>query len=423
MKNIIVVSVLVLIFLTSSHQLYSCTAFYVAKGDTIFAGNNEDWFDPITKMWFVPSENGNFGRVYFGFGNFHPQGGMNEKGLFFDGFATEVMEVVNSEGKPYFRGNIADHVMATFTTVEEVIEVYKKYNLEHFKNFMLMFGDAYGKSVIIEGDDFVLKEGDYQICTNFYQSKTKPENIDCWRYLKVQEMLEANSDVSVESSKSMLQAAHADFTQYSNVYDLKNKKVYLYHFHNFDIVYEFDLQEELKKGQRAFDIASLFPVNEEYLKKSRTKVTPINNKPMFIFLVFSSIVFLISPFVFCIWKKKRQKTIADEEKNLFNLFKPAQIIGSVSTIAALIFIMALSQYPEIFKFGLPRNLAGLSVLQIILIHIPVFVIVLTIILIVHFVIVFKKRFWTINLRLYYILVIVLLLVNLGLLNYWNLLRL
>jgi len=25
----------------------------------ILAGNNEDWFDPKTEMWFIPSENGN----------------------------------------------------------------------------------------------------------------------------------------------------------------------------------------------------------------------------------------------------------------------------------------------------------------------------------------------------------------------------
>lgn len=373
-------------------------------------------------MWFVPSENGDFGRVYFGFDDFHPQGGMNEKGLFFDGFATKEVEVLNSKDKPYFRGNLADHAMATCSTVEEVIEFYSKYNLEHFRNFMLLFGDAYGNSVIIEGDDFVLKEGDFQVCTNFYQSKTKPADIDCWRYLKVKEMLEDEADVSVELCKLMLKGSHVKFTQYSNVYDLINKKVYLYHFHNFKNVVEIDLLEELKKGGQSYDIASLFPANKEFITRSRPRVTPVNNKLMLLFLVFSSIVFFATPFILAIGKKKKLSVLAIDEKKLSALFKPSQIIASVATSAFLVFLLALSQYPEIFYSGLPRNIMGLSIVQIILIHIPLLVIILTITMIVILFIVLRRHLWTQGLRNYYLLVVVLLMINLGLLYYWNLLR-
>jgi len=259
MKRIALTGLFLLFLLALSSRLYPCTAFYIAKGDTILAGNNEDWFDPQTKMWFVPSENGDFGRVYFGFYNFFPQGGMNEKGLFFDGFATEQHEVVKSKDKPRYDGIIIDKVMASCTTVEEVIEIFSKYNLEHMRSSMLMFGDAHGNSVIIEGDDFLLKEGDYQVCTNFYQSKTKPDDIECWRYLKAEEMLEAGSKASVQLCESILDAVHTEYTQYSNIYDLKKRIVYLYHFHDFDNVIEIDLLEELKKEKNSYDIESLFP--------------------------------------------------------------------------------------------------------------------------------------------------------------------
>ena len=52
-------------------------------------GNNEDYKIPYTRVWFVPPENGKYGRVYFGYDNWSPQGGMNDQGLFFDFFAVK----------------------------------------------------------------------------------------------------------------------------------------------------------------------------------------------------------------------------------------------------------------------------------------------------------------------------------------------
>ena len=113
---------LVMIFVNTS-KIYSCTGIYIHNDSITLAGNNEDWTDYKTKIWFIPSENGNFGRVYFGYSNFHPQGGMNEKGLFFDGFATDPHEVVNSDGKEIFNGNLSDYALATCSTIEEVIKL------------------------------------------------------------------------------------------------------------------------------------------------------------------------------------------------------------------------------------------------------------------------------------------------------------
>ena len=32
--------------------LYPCTVFYATDGSVTLAGNNEDWSDPNTKIWF-----------------------------------------------------------------------------------------------------------------------------------------------------------------------------------------------------------------------------------------------------------------------------------------------------------------------------------------------------------------------------------
>jgi len=402
--------------------LFPCTAFYIAKGNVILAGNNEDWFDYKTKMWVVPSEDGKFGGIYFGFSDFIKQGGMNEKGLFFDGFATDPLEVVNSKTKPHFQGRLADHVMTTCETVEEVVNIFQKYNLEGFKTGMLMFGDAYGKSVIIEGDEFIISQKGQQICTNFYQSKTMHSDIDCWRFLEAEKMLNAASDISIELCKSTLKAVHVDFTQYSNIYDLKNKKIFLYHYHNFDNVVEFDLPEELRKGERNYDIATLFPRNDEFIRQTRPKVTPTNNKTMFYFLIFSSIIFMSTPFIIHYYKKRISKTMLDKVENVFNLFTLFQINFISAILLYLILMIALAQNSFIFDSGLPQDLKGLSLVQIILIHIPLLMIILDLLMIAVLIRVFAKKYWTRSLRVFYFFMTLILSVNLWFFHYWDLIR-
>ncbi len=75
--------VLVVLVVTPTAAL-ACTIFTAADEDTVLAGNNEDWKSENTRIWFTPAKDGKYGGVFFGFRNGYPQGGMNEKGLFYD---------------------------------------------------------------------------------------------------------------------------------------------------------------------------------------------------------------------------------------------------------------------------------------------------------------------------------------------------
>ena len=67
----------------------ACTAFCALDATgRVLVGNNEDYSNPRTKIRFVPATPGSYGRIYVGFDDMWPQGGMNERGLWFDGFAT-----------------------------------------------------------------------------------------------------------------------------------------------------------------------------------------------------------------------------------------------------------------------------------------------------------------------------------------------
>jgi len=60
---------------------------------------------------------------------------------------------------------------------------------------------------------------------------------------------------------------------YSNVYDLRRRVMYLYHFHNFENVVEIDLGQDLKKGRHSIDLPSMFPKTfaAEAFQRNRTR--------------------------------------------------------------------------------------------------------------------------------------------------------
>ncbi len=259
MKRFLTFSIVLLVFLAGAY-LYACTGFCISKGDTVLVGNNEDMIDPDTKVFYVPAEKGKYGGVYFGFDL--PEGGMNEKGLVYDGFATEPKKVKNSLDKPVFDGYLIKKVMEECATVDEVLEIFGKYNLAFMERYMLFFADANGDSAIIEGDTVLRKKGKYQVVTNFRQSETRKEDITCSRYKIAAAMLEDADAISVDLGKRVLAATHQEGpspTLYSNVYDLKRKIVCLYHFHNFQNKVVIDLKAELAKGARTIDLPDLFP--------------------------------------------------------------------------------------------------------------------------------------------------------------------
>ncbi len=246
---------------------FPCTAFLVCGGGSVLMGNNEDYWNPNVRIWFIPAAEGRLGRVYLGYENMYPQGGMNEAGLAFDGFATGRFPMKRQEGKEVFQGNLIDEVMATCVTVEDAIAWLSRHDLRMLETAMLMFSDKSGDSVIVEGDEFVRKEGSFQVVTNFYPSRQKNEREMCPRFDSAVGMLENAEKVDLTLCRRVLartvQEGSAP-TQYSNVFDLKRGLVYLYHFHNFEEVVVFDVAEELKKGEHIIRIPDLFPPTFAY---------------------------------------------------------------------------------------------------------------------------------------------------------------
>lgn len=198
---------------------------------------------------------------------------MNEKGLFFDVTATEhvKVEVPIDLTKPVFDGwdLIRERIMFECATVKEALDMLSQYQYPRTQKGtmaeMYIIGDATGDAAIIGALGVVRKKGQYLVATNFQQSETKDEmKYSCPRYRVATGMLKTCPELTVDYSRNVLSATHQKgkfCTRYSNIYDLKKQRVYLYHMHDFKNVVVIDLETELKKGKRTIELPSLFLVD------------------------------------------------------------------------------------------------------------------------------------------------------------------
>ena len=213
-------------------------AFYATDGNTILGGNNEDWSDSKTKIWFFPPEEGKHGWVKFGFAGGFPQGGLNDHGLFWDGTGCAYLEMPYSEtNKEKYYGPLMEKVIEEYASVPEALIVFENYYCDDQYKTQYLIGDTTGASMIVEGDSIIMKNGDYQVATNFYHSHPELGGYPSSRYETAVSILENSSEISLQLFGSILSSTHQEGsypTQYSNIYDLKRKVIYLFHFRNFE---------------------------------------------------------------------------------------------------------------------------------------------------------------------------------------------
>lgn len=266
MKKIKLISIIILI-LVALQKNYPCTGVVLVTAETTLYGGNEDYYPDYTPYVIIkPATDTQYGVWGLGFGSFM-QTAVNEKGLCFDGFSTSRKTITNNNNKPSTDGNIIEKALRTCETVEQVMELLDQYYLSWMADCQLMFADKFGNSVIYEGDDKIYMEGKYQICTNFYQSNQTPG----WRYQKAKQMLSNGNDYSVDLVKSILDETHQEgqvITHYSNIFDLKNGKIYIYKKYNYTEVMIVDLNDELAKGNTLVKLEDYFKMTGIKFKSS-----------------------------------------------------------------------------------------------------------------------------------------------------------
>lgn len=243
----------------------ACTIFMASDGQTVLAGNNEDWSDPSCFMWLRPATENKNGRVVFGFRNGYAQGGMNEHGLFFDGAWTEHHELAPDAARPAPPTSLLDDMLASCATVDEAIAYLDGFDVPWFADGIVFLADRSGASAIYEGDAVVRGDGKWQVCTNFRQSARTAEQAGCDRAPKIASLvgdpIDQGEHATVQLIREALIATHAEgeyATKYSCVYDLTKGDVHLYADHNYEVEVRFNLAEQLAKGEREILIPTMF---------------------------------------------------------------------------------------------------------------------------------------------------------------------
>ncbi len=394
---------------------YAGTVFNTSNQHQTLVGYNEDGLDKDAKVWFLPAKKNKFGRMFFGYINADPVGGINDHGLsyhrviFYQG-----KTLPPSAQKPTFAGNIFEYIIEKCSTVEQALKIIQKYNIYNLGYFRIMFVDKNGDSVTITGDEsgnklnIIRQNATHQVLGN-------EENI------LESTLAKDYSNIPISCFRAMLKATHQVETVQSGIYNLKNRIIYLYYLGNFNTPVKFNLDVELKKGEHIYDLCSLFPQHQYTIFHSITdKYYSPANKAIILFLL----TVLLSPFV--IWPlhyfidkaKYHNQNVAEAAKQnrpRSLLAKSLAILNSILCLSVLYLAMKYSLF--IIKYGL--NICG-GIVSLI----PWVITLITIGEIIMVILLWRNKIWSIFGWLYYILLIltaifgVILILNLKLVVGW-----
>ena len=113
-----------------------------------------------------------------------------------------------------------------------------------------------------------------------------------------------------------LQRKIGDGTLLSSIWDNTNGTVNLYFYHKYDTTIQFNIKEELAKGNHIIKVDTLFPKNTEFEKTSLYQI-PHNNDILRLFLVFCGLFFAMTSVYFLVNYIKTEKPITSTVSNYF----------------------------------------------------------------------------------------------------------
>ena len=127
-----------------------CTVFTVSKGDRVFFGGNDDYFNPDSYYWVDPGGTQGYGAIWIGKPD-NVQQGVNAKGLAYDANGLPRVEVNPHPERRAVSGGYSSYpiqILRECATVEEVIEWVNTHQWHSFMHDQLHFADATGDAVI-----------------------------------------------------------------------------------------------------------------------------------------------------------------------------------------------------------------------------------------------------------------------------------
>jgi hypothetical protein len=300
--------------------------------NVLFSGNvdthPEDYSGTLPYMVvFPPSQEDNAGYGFIVIGwewkehrthYTHFACGINEKGLAFGTNGLPEVSLNPQPEKSQSNSKIFEiTALKQFSTVDDVIEEAKTFDWGDSISMQIHFADSKGDAVVISAGKngeiaFTRKNKKYLVSTNFNRANPENGTYPCWRYDTAVKMLEDIDGVTIQNVESILDAIHVEGrsvnTVFSYIFDLSTGDGYVYYFHQFDEVVEFNIATKLAETTEGaisdwYTFNSLF--SPETLNKAALELWEHQIWAAILKILFG-ITVLVS-FCFFIYKKVRNR--------------------------------------------------------------------------------------------------------------------
>ena len=343
------------------NNMKACSMYKITVDGKTMVGCNHDAWLSTPKIWFENTKQNNaYGTVFTGSRQVSPnrttpQSGMNTAGLVFSrlsSFYPKQNKRFKDRRKITNEADYLSEILHRCATVKDVKKYIQQYDHSFFLNDVFIYIDRSGDYLIVEPYKLIEGNNPNYVLANFCPSITNNQQArKLERYRNGTDFLKrhkahASRDFSTALSDTMsvCRSRNGDGTLITSIFDTKEKVVSIYFYHNFDTLVQFNLINELSKGDHMLNIAEIFPRNPEFERLIDFK-TPSNTPELRILLVLSAGLLAFISFVLFLSHIQKNKTTTLTLKS---------VIGIVLLNFILIaYIVVLLTNNSIFYFDVP----------------------------------------------------------------------
>ncbi len=337
----------------------ACSGYKITIGNRTFFGSNHDAWFTTPHIWFKNATSGKYGAAFTGArfdgaNGYAPQSGMNEMGLVFERLASyhPIQSVNYSDRKTITNPTMyLKDILHSCKTVEEVKEYISKFDHSYFIEDIFIYADTTGKYLIVEPYSLTIAYEPTFVFSNFCPSITSEKDANnLTRYRNGVAFLKNKIDTTLEFCTQLSDTMHVcrekigDGTLLTSIWDLSSGTVNLFFYHQYKETVQFNIKEELKKGDHIIAIETLFAKNIEF-EKLRNYKTPKDSIVIGVFIVASAGLFLFTALFFLIQYFRRK------QKN--SKYKIIQLVLIPLSFILFYYMFVLSGSVNVFYFSAP----------------------------------------------------------------------
>lgn len=352
-------------------KIQACSMYKISTDGRTMLGYNHDAWKTSAAIWFINARNTNeygvciSGSRKIGPKKFAPASGMNEGGL---AFATLASYHPYIEGQNIGKKQIANKadyltdILHKCETVEDVREYIEIFDYSIFKEQVFFYTDKSGDYLIVEPYQMIKGNNPTYVLANFCPSITSNQDArKMKRYRDGEDYIltnEPNSSLdyckTLSDTMSVCRRRNGDGTLLTSILNTHDGLINLFFYHDYDTTVEFNVSEELSKGDHSINIPEIFPVNSNFTRLLEYK-TPITEPKMMMYIGLIGCFLMVLALLFII-SFLRKKTL---EK--FNILKLA---FAGMNVILFFYLFILARNIPIYYFDAPYKHYGSKLISL-----------------------------------------------------------